>query len=895
MKLTKEKENVSKKNKKKKSKRIFKRPVQSTQQNIPIRDIYRGIVITKDRRYIKIMEVKPITYELKSPSDQMNIFSSFQQLLKVAPSSLQLTEMSFPANLEKPIAILDEDIENEANPNCLNIDKAYRKKLVETQYNTVTRRFFISFQYEGKVGFSFSRNNLERIAYELNRTASMIANILNQCGNEVVGLDDEYPTDQVQEILYTIFNRNEIIEKSYTQNFYEVYARYQKANVKYDVDFTIPKLEFFAPKSVSYMNSKYVVVNGNTKNPGTYYSFLYIPKNGYCSKVIPAWTNIFVNSYDGVDTNIFLERVPKTKVLTDIRRNITYSQVDAGTTSENSAAFDSASDTFISGNYLKDGLNEGQDFYYMSILITVTGKSPEEVNFKLNAIKEIALQHDIRMHDCAFFEEEAFISALPLCNPSKRIWAKSKRNVLTEGAAATYPFTAFELMDDNGIYFGDNIANNSLALIDIFNTDKFANPNIFICGQTGSGKTYSLLLMAIRMRIKHIPVYILAPEKEHEFRRVCEALGGQFIQMGAGSPNRINIMEIFKKDEDANKAIDGQYQQMSYLSEKVLALKNFFTLLIPDISVEEKQLLDEAIIKTYAKFGITSDNDSLIDPEDILHQRFKKMPIISDLREELASSERTTRMANIINVLCTGSGSNFNGQTNVDLNNDFTIIGLEHLSGDMMPLGIYMAMDFVWSKIKEDRTKRKALFIDEWWKLAYNPVAAEYSLEIAKIIRAYGGAMVLATQQMSDILAIENGKFGQAVLNNCKIKILLKMERDDAQSVQRILGLTDKEAERLKIAERGEALFVADQNNIAIKFISSEEEHMLITTDRKHLEELKNQKQNEPNDIEFMDSDDFEDSELFDFDSEFEIDDVTEIDDNSLEKEDYDEQPNDES
>ena len=352
--------------------------------------------------------------------------------------------------------------------------------------------------------------------------------------------------------------------------------------------------------------------------------------------------------------------------------------------------------------------------------------------------------------------------------------------------------------------------------------------------------------MAIRMRLKHIPVYILAPEKENEFRRVCKALGGQFIQIGAGSPNRINIMEIFKKDESSEDYIDGIEENISYLSEKVEALKDFFKLLVtnPSMSTEEEALLDKAIVETYRRKGITADNSSLMDPDDFLGESFRPMPIISDLVAVLNEDEKCHRLATIIGTLCEGSASNFNGQTNVNLDSDFTVIGLEHLSEKMMPLGIYTAMDYCWSKIKEDKTKRKMLFIDEWWKLGYNPVAANYSLKIAKLIRAYGGGMVIATQEMEDVLGAADGKFGKGVLGACKSKVILHLEEGPARTVQELIGINDAEVDKIvQSTEKGEALFIANGNNVRIKFVANELEHKLITTDRRDLLKMKEESQ----------------------------------------------------
>ena len=614
----------------------------------------------------------------------------------------------------------------------------------------------------------------------------------------------------------------------------------------------MPFTEVVSPKNVSYFNSKYIVVNSNRKKnkAGTYYSFLYIPSNEYPNNAPPGWLSNLLPANQGFDVSVYFEKQESSTLINKFRRNLTYNEANNNAAANNSAMADMSASAYAAGSYLKDGMQAGQNFFYMATLFTVSGTSPEEVDEKVAFLKNLYKTNGIRLKECRYQEEDCFNSSFPYCSLSKGIWDKAKQNVLTEGAATINPFDDVVLNDPDGIYFGDNVSSNSLAVVDLFDTSKFPNPNVFICGQTGAGKTYLLLLIAIRMRIKHIPIYILSPEKEHEFRRVCEALGGQFIQLGAGSPNRINVMEIFKKDEEASTLIDGTDERISYLSEKAETLKNFFKLLItnPEMSTEEETLLDKAIIDTYKRFGITENNTSLYDPDDFMHQRFRKMPIISDLVETLRMNPDCARIATIISTLCEGSASSFNGQTNVDLTNDFTVIGLEHLKGKMLPLGIYMAMDFCWSKIKEDRTRRKMLFIDEWWKLAFNPVAAEYSIEIAKTIRAYGGGMVIATQDMRDIFAV-GGNLGESVLSACKSKIILHLEAKEAENVKELIRINDTEVQNIIDAGKGEALFIANGNNIRLKSIASKLEHQLITTDRKELARQAREKQRKNNEL----------------------------------------------
>lgn len=821
--------------KKKTSNVGLSRPSQSTQKNIPIRDIISGVIITKDNRYVKIIEVLPTTFLLKTVNEKNMIAEAFKGLIKIAPNSLQITSMTFPADLSNEIELLEKDIEQEEDDNCREIDLEYKQKLIDAQYYGIRRRFFISFEYEGANSI-LKKAELEDILYWMHNMSERIINALGRCTNEIVPDDITNINHHTAEILYSILNRKKSKTISFDEHIEEIYKRYLAAVNKQN--FYIPPTDYLAPQNISYMNNRYIIIDG------MYYSFLYIPSNGYDTYEIAGWLNIFVNSLSGVDVNIYLNRYPKEKIIGTIRRNLSYSEVSSYDSSTTSSAYDTANEKLESGYYLKQGLSLGEDFHYISILLTISSESLEEVDKNIEELKQLAIQNNLKLKECRFEEEQAFLSSLPLAKLNKNLFEKSKRNVLSEGAATTYPFTSFELNDPNGIYIGNNLNNGSLVLLNIFNTKRLQNANVFICGQSGAGKTYSLLLMAMRMRIKHIPVFIIAPEKEHEFRRVCDAIGGQFIQLGAGSPTRINIMEISKKDELAlknNDLIDGKHEKISYLAEKVQTLKSFFQLLATDMSIEEKQLLDEAIVRVYNHFGITNDNESLFT--DSSHKKYKTMPIISDLQDELKKNQATVRLANIIGMLTTGSGESFNGHTNVDLNNEFTVIGLEHLNGEMLPLGIYMAMEHVWSKIKQDRTKKKALFIDEYWKLAFHPVAAAYSLEIAKTVRAYSASLILATQQITDMMAVENGKFGAGVLNNCKTKILLGMEHKDAETVQQILNLTPTETASIERFERGEALLVAGENRIELKFIAGKKEHDLITTDRSDLERLSREKQ----------------------------------------------------
>lgn len=255
---------------------------------------------------------------------------------------------------------------------------------------------------------------------------------------------------------------------------------------------------------------------------------------------------------------------------------------------------------------------------------------------------------------------------------------------------------------------------------------------------------------------------------------------------------------------------DVDYNDMdSMLAKKIQQLMIFFTLLIPDMTNEEEQMLDEALIKTYNEFGITHDNSSLYEDMTVNPPIMKKMPILGDLHKHLQENPMTSRIATIVSRFVTGSAQSFNRQTNVDLSNKYIVLDLSELKGKLLPVGMMIALDYVWDNIKADRTKKKAIMIDEIWQLigaSSNRQAAEFCLTIFKTIRGFGGAAIAATQDLSDFFSLDDGKYGRAIINNSKNKIILNLEPDEAEYVRETLKLTKTEIRSITQFERGEAL-----------------------------------------------------------------------------------------
>ncbi|WP_077532524.1 TraG/VirB4 family ATPase [Massiliimalia massiliensis] len=797
---------------------------------LPIEKIDHGIIYTRDRRFVKIIEVTPVNFWLRNEREQRNIIYSFMSYLKISPVKIQFKAVTKRADVNQYLAGLETDMQQETDPYCKRLQEDYVKLIRQIgSREAITRRFFMIFEYEPFMRSNRNRADEEIEAVSFLRSAAQTARTyLFQCGNTVLTPENE--NEVTTEILYHLLNRK--TEKPMSDKIMEVLGRYVAADQADQLN-DIPISEFMTPNEIDFTHSKYVVIDG------LYYTFLMIPSGGYNPKVYAGWMSVLVNAGEGIDVDIFVRREEKDRIISKLGQQLRINRSKIKDASDTNTDFDDLEGAIQAGYLLKSGLANNQDFYYINTLITITAESAEELEWRTHEMKKLMMSRDLECQNCQFEEEQAFLSALPLNMIDKRLFEHSKRNVLTTGAASCYPFTSYEMCDDDGILYGVNKHNNSLVIVDNFDSRVYKNANIAILGTSGAGKSYTMQLLALRMRRKHIQVFIIAPLKGHEFRRACKNIGGQFVSISPSSKSCINIMEIRKSDTVNNDLIDGVEEEHSKLATKIQELHIFFSLLIPDMTYEEKQLLDSALVKTYAAKGMNFHNRSLWSKEK--QGKYKEMPILGDLYEVLVKDPETKRLANSLNWLVHGSAASFNQQTNVDLDNQYVVLDLSELTGSLMIIGMFIAILFVFGKSKEDRTKKKAIFIDELWRIigsASNRQTAEYILEVFKTVRGYGGSAVCATQDLNDFFALEDGKYGKGIINACKTKIILNLEDEETQRVQKILKLSDSETMAITHFERGNGLISTNNNNVTVEFKSSQLEKELITTDRAELEQL---------------------------------------------------------
>lgn len=816
-----------------------------TQDFIPIKNLEHGIIETTDGRYIKILEIEPINFMLRSEEEQYEIICSFASWLKISPVHLQFKSITRKADSEKHIAMLRNEMETEESEQCKKLSEGYIRLIKDVgSREALTRRFFLIFRYE-----ELRRNensDYGQICSTLLTAEQNARAYFMQCGNNILQPKD--PDEATAEILYMFFNRRSCVEEPFHSRVDRIVLDTMAAKNKVIGIDPVPHIRmahFIAPRGIDLTHRNYIIMDG------LYYSFLYIKGNGYPNKVRAGWMSSLINAGEGIDVDVFLRRENRSKTIDKVAQRIRLNRTKLKSMQDTSTDYEELAGSIQAGYFIKQGIaNYNEDLFYMSVFVTVSARTYEELMWRKQQMTDMLKSMDMYVSDCSFQQEDALRTVMPFLQISPKLEKKSKRNVLTSGAASTYLFTSFEMSDDTGVLLGINRHNNSLCIVDLFDTKKNKNANLNLLGTSGAGKTFTMQLLALRMRMRGIQCYIIAPIKGHEFRRACNRIGGQFIKIAPGSPHCINIMEIRHTISPEMELIDElDYSEMdSLLAQKIQQLMIFFSLLIPDMTNEEEQMLDEALIRTYGKFGITHDNDSVYEDRNAVPPKMKTMPILGDLHEELQKNEMTKRIAVIVSRFVTGSAQSFNQQTNVDLSNKYIVLDLSELKGKLLPVGMMIALDYVWDKIKSDRTKKKAIMIDEIWQLigaGSNRMAAEFCLEIFKVIRGFGGAAISATQDLSDFFGLEDGRYGRAIINNSKNKIILNLEPDEAEFVRDTLKLTKTEIRSITRFERGEALICSNNSKVPVIIKASKEEQEMITTDRAELEAILKERQQE--------------------------------------------------
>ena len=584
-------------------------------------------------------------------------------------------------------------------------------------------------------------------------------------------------------------------------------------------------LDILAPTTVDTKSRDYILVDG------VYHAYLYIAGYGYATAVGSCWLAPLVEAGEGISLSFTFQRQSREKILSKISQTTMLNRSrmrDVGDTRQDYEELDSA---IASGLYLKDAMNrQGEDFYYMHTLIEVTADDPETLERRVAAVEKLCVTVDMIARRCDYKNEQGFLSALPLLGLDADIERKSRRNALTSGVAAAFPFASYELSDRNGIFLGLNLYNRSPVFLDPYDDYKYTNGNWWIGGSSGAGKTFTLQCLGGRLRQQGRRVIFIVPQKGHEFRPLCEMLGGLYLRLSPSSKDCPNLMAIRRRSLDSYSGLRGlAARDDSILADKISRLIIWYSLQKRDLTDEDKNYLDSSLVECYRRYGITFDNDTVTDEGG----GFREMPIIADWYQVLQEKPETKHLAVVLARYVTGSAAAMGARNDVDTDNKYIVLDTSGMPDDLMLPGIFWATDLANDLIMDAGEELSALIADELWSLVganSNPLAAGFVQEMVKTIRGLGGIAITSTQGMQDMFGLDGGKYGKGILDSSRIKLVMQMEEQEARLIQGVLNLSEDEVRQITRFRRGEGLLCIGYNHVPVAFHATQKEYDAITT-----------------------------------------------------------------
>lgn len=584
-------------------------------------------------------------------------------------------------------------------------------------------------------------------------------------------------------------------------------------------------LDILSPTAIDTKSRDYIVVDG------VFHAYLYITGYGYSTTVGSCWLAPLVEAGEGVNVSFSFTRQNREKILSKIAQTTMLNRSrmrDVGDTRQDYEELDSA---ITSGLYLKDVMNrQGEDFYYMHTLIEVVADDPDTLEQRVTAVEKLCVSVDMIARRCDYANEQGFLSALPLVTLDADIERKSRRNALTTGVAAAFPFVSYEHSDRNGIFLGLNLYNKSPVFLDPYDDYKYTNGNWWIGGNSGAGKSVTLQCLAGRLREQGKRVVCVIPKKGHEFRPNCEQLGGLYLRLSPSSRDCPNIMAIRRRTLDAYAGIQElAARDDSVLADKISRLIIWYSLQKKDLTEEDKNYLDASLVECYDRYGITFDNASVVDENGA----FKEMPIIPDWYNVLLERAETKHLAVVLTRYVTGSAAAMGRRNHISIDNKYIVLDTSGMPDDLILPGIYWAIDVANDIIMNAGGELSALIADELWSLVgagSNPLAAAYVQEMVKTIRGLGGIAITSTQGMQDLFSLEGGKYGKGILDSSRIKFVMQMEEQEARLIQQILNLSEEEVRQITRFRRGEGLLCIGYNHVPVAFHVTKKEYDAITT-----------------------------------------------------------------
>lgn len=809
------------------------------QDYVPIRDIVGGAVFLEDGSIVNIIEILPVNYVEKTDERKDMIADIFGNSFRQFPSAGHIKVMNVSTDLTPFERHIRRTMANETDKRLLNRVEDYIENVKKIKkHNSIHKRFFFIYEYTGDDDGKKS-DDVRDILYSLRMEQLIIMNAFTQMGNVALSLDND--PDAVADILYQFYNPSSCESVPFDMRKQKVIS---SANwcIRHGSPIThAPVEDFFAPRGIRFGKWDYMVMDG------VYHTYLALKDNSYPNYCEAGWLGRILDKLDDGDLDIHFRKIenPNISYMLD-RTNI----ISKAIAINNAGAGEKVEENMSRANnakWIKDRIDkDGESLYEVSTIITLRAKDYKTLKSKKTIFLKEMKGYQYYFEDSFLRTPAYFRSVMPFNYIDSELYRHTKRNMTESSLSSLYCFTAYEKFDPLGCVMGTIVKNNSMFSINNFDTKVYPNPHIFIAGTTGAGKTYTELMLTSRLRMLGARILFILPLKGHEYKDMVISMGGAYYLLCPGGKVCINICEIrpegkFNPDNVSEEEQSGGI--ISLLSKKISSITTWIDLLVKDLTVEEEGEINLCLAEMYRQFGITEDNDSIY--EDKRTGKIKKMPILQDVYDSFSSNPcLSKRILSILKPWVFGSCSNFNGQTNIDLENKMIAFDVnEDLIGEkLLPAYMYIAYDVAYDMAKRDEYEYCAIALDEVWKMLVIPSCAKMIFKSLKILRGYGACAITATQDIEDC---SKSEYGRSILTLSAIKIYLKVSLSEIKALQEAMVLSEENKELIQVAPRGYGFVCSDTEQVFVRFISSALEEEIYTTDIKRKRELKAIRENQ--------------------------------------------------
>lgn len=795
-----------------------------TQNLLGMAELYNGYFFMTNGQIIGIVEIIAMNFDNLPEHKKFSTTEEFKKSLRIFPDNLHFKVHSEKADINNIIMDLKRANVEETNPAVLNAMKDCINNIKGLQgKETYCKKFYVIYEYEGDSEHKKS-NDKDEIVNQMNEVRTcIIAQFMNIGNMVVIPTDAREVLTQPLDIVYKHFNPNSSRKEPLDARIFRLRHDEELYNKTHTDKRHIYDADYAASRGFHLLKN----LKDTYLMDGIYHTHLILNDNGYpigLPGVYAGWILNLLEGIDGIDIDVITKKKPHDVTLEFLKQHkkltISFRNRKAGDP-DKTMELDSKIDN---SSYIISKMKEDEDFYEVVTIITIRADTLTLLRQRKNTIVKTLKQNGIYVTGSYRIRIPLFRMTMPFFYVDSWIFKKYSHEMLTSGLCSFYWYSTYELMDEHGCVLGINTENSTLVAFNNF-LKKYVNPHILLLGTSGAGKTFTEQALGRRMRLLgRTCVFIIPSKGSLDYAKGCKDIGGTFIRLGPLQKNCINIMEI--RPEEKNKT-----EKLSLLAKKVNFLIICTNLLLrnePLTSVETSQL-NVLLLKLYEEFGITEDNESILDP---VTGKLKEMPIIEDMWNKLKAHPTLYRIAGIWDQFVNGNCQNMNQQTNVDLNNKYIVFDVDEdsISEILFPFFLFIAFDCGISIAKRSTKELVTLFLDEVWKLMKSAICAAQVKSAIKLLRAYNSSVVVATQDIEDFLNTTEG-FGKSVLTNSAIRILLKLTDTELEMVSKCISLSDEDKDSIEKFSPGRGMILANGDKIKVWLRLSEHEMKVYEPD----------------------------------------------------------------